>query len=75
MKRTNKTNRTYTNSEVPENLDHIFVTPNLGERISNTVVTGFSLMLNCEQMGIPPKAYKNLSDHCPVIIELTDNNH
>jgi predicted extracellular nuclease len=61
----------------PDSLDHAVITESTRELASDqtAVVEGYCKALHCEPYaGKEPEAYLRLSDHCPVILELHDQD-
>lgn len=61
----------------PGLLDHVVVTEATRELSTQVraTVEGYCRSLNCEPFsGSEPNAYRRLSDHCPVVIELADRD-
>ncbi len=57
-------------------LDHVLVAKGMKEITVKAVqVTGYCAMANCQRIrGDYPLAYRRLSDHCPVILEIANRN-
>lgn len=57
-------------------LDHVLVTKNMAEvRTRSARVTGYCAVAGCRRIkGDYPPAYRRLSDHCPVIIEIDNRD-
>lgn len=56
-------------------LDHIAVASDMQEvpAGATTIVESYCAAANCSRLGRPtPLAYQRLSDHCPVVLELSD---
>ncbi|MDR4493701.1 MAG: endonuclease/exonuclease/phosphatase family protein [Nitrospirales bacterium] len=53
-------------------LDHILVSHDMKEiSVTSTTVTGYCAVAGCERIrGDYPLAYRQLSDHCPVVVEI-----
>ena len=61
----------------PALLDHFFVTDAMQEAAKNTLVEvqGYCRSQGCESIqGSAPTATLNLSDHCPIVLSLTDKD-
>jgi endonuclease/exonuclease/phosphatase family metal-dependent hydrolase len=57
----------------PGTLDHVVVSTGMREASASGCVTGYCAMLRCAEVsGKMPAAYERLSDHCPVVLEITD---
>ena len=57
-------------------LDHVLVSKNMAEvRTRSARVTGYCAVAGCRRIkGEYPPAYRRLSDHCPVIIEIDNRD-
>ena len=57
-------------------LDHILVAQDMKEvTVSSVQVTGYCALVGCQRIrGDYPPAYRRLSDHCPVVLEIA-NRH
>jgi len=57
-------------------LDHVLVTKDMAEATERTArVTGYCAVLGCQRLqGQWPLAYRRLSDHCPVVLELQNQD-
>ena len=57
-------------------LDHFLVSPGLSTGASESQVAGFCADIACQRFASrrPPAAYRSLSDHCPVVLELPDRD-
>ncbi len=57
-------------------LDHVLVTKGMEEmQETKARVTGYCGVAKCERIkGDYPTAYRRLSDHCPVVVEITDQD-
>ena len=57
-------------------LDHVLVSKGMEEVIEkNARVTGYCGVAQCKKInGAYPTAYRRLSDHCPVVIEVTNQD-
>ncbi len=57
-------------------LDHILAASGMTEIMETTArVTGYCSVAQCRPIqGAYPLAYRQLSDHCPVIVEIDDND-
>lgn len=55
-------------------LDHILVAKEMKEvTVTSATVTGYCAIADCQRMkGDYPSAYRRLSDHCPVILEIAN---
>ncbi|WP_454064495.1 endonuclease/exonuclease/phosphatase family protein [Candidatus Nitrospira salsa] len=57
-------------------LDHVLATKGMQEiKGTNARVTGYCGVAQCQKIkGAYPAAYQRLSDHCPVVIEITNHD-
>ncbi|WP_447970642.1 endonuclease/exonuclease/phosphatase family protein [Nitrospira sp. M1] len=57
-------------------LDHVLVTKGMKEvKDTKARVTGYCGVAKCQRMkGAYPAAYQRLSDHCPVVVEITNQD-
>ncbi len=57
-------------------LDHILVAKDMQEiTVKSVRVTGYCAVADCQRIrGDYPLAYRRLSDHCPVVLEISNNN-
>ncbi|MDX2348645.1 MAG: endonuclease/exonuclease/phosphatase family protein [Nitrospirota bacterium] len=57
-------------------LDHVLVANGMKEiDVESVQVTGYCALAGCQRIrGDYPLAYRRLSDHCPVILEITNRN-
>lgn len=57
-------------------LDHVLVTQDMKEVDVNSVqVTGYCALAGCQRIrGDYPLAYRRLSDHCPVVVEIENRD-
>ena len=57
-------------------LDHILIANGMKEvTVESVQVTGYCAIANCQRIrGDYPLAYRRLSDHCPVILEIANRN-
>jgi len=57
-------------------LDHVLVTQDMKEVDVNSVqVTGYCALAGCQRIrGDYPLAYRRLSDHCPVVVEIANRD-
>ncbi len=57
-------------------LDHVLVTKSMKEaKASKAQVTGYCALSDCQRIkGDYPLAYRSLSDHCPVIVEIDNQD-
>lgn len=57
-------------------LDHILVPHNMKEiTLKSTTVTGYCALTGCQRIrGDYPSAYRQLSDHCPVVMEIQNTD-
>jgi hypothetical protein len=59
----------------PGVLDHITVTSGMQEAAATARVTGYCAVRECAEFSGPlPAAYERLSDHCPVVFEIRDED-
>ncbi|MEM6455543.1 MAG: endonuclease/exonuclease/phosphatase family protein [Acidobacteriota bacterium] len=57
----------------PSNLDHVVATRGMREAATATRMTGLCAVRDCQPFDAPaPAAYRTLSDHCPMVIEVRD---
>ncbi len=58
-------------------LDHVLITQSMEEAaVVQARVFGYCALANCERLNrwnMPP-AYQQLSDHCPVTVEITNRD-
>jgi hypothetical protein len=61
----------------PMLLDHFLVSTTMAEVApSNTaLVSGYCAAAHCRDVFPEPQAYKTLSDHCPIVLELSNGDH
>ena len=56
-------------------LDHIVVSAGMSEAASTARVSGYCAVRACSSItGTAPPAYERLSDHCPVLVEITNTD-
>jgi endonuclease/exonuclease/phosphatase family metal-dependent hydrolase len=57
-------------------LDHILVAKEMKEvTVTSVTVTGYCAIADCQRMkGDYPPAYRQLSDHCPVVLEIENRD-
>ncbi len=57
-------------------LDHVLVANNLKETTAASArVTGYCAVAGCKRIeGDYPLAYRRLSDHCPVVLEMSNRD-
>jgi endonuclease/exonuclease/phosphatase family metal-dependent hydrolase len=57
-------------------LDHVLVANGMKEvAVESVQVTGYCALAGCQRIrGDYPLAYRRLSDHCPIILEITNRN-
>jgi hypothetical protein len=56
-------------------LDHILVSTAMQEDGTNTLLTGYCAVERCAAIQGPmPAAYEKLSDHCPILFEVIDQD-
>lgn len=57
-------------------LDHILVPHDMKEvTVTSATVTGYCAVAGCQRIrGDYPPAYRHLSDHCPVVVEIEDKD-
>jgi endonuclease/exonuclease/phosphatase family metal-dependent hydrolase len=56
-------------------LDHIVVSAGMSEAATTARVSGYCAVRACSPIvGTPPPAYERLSDHCPVLVEITNTD-
>ena len=57
-------------------LDHVLVAQEMKEvTVTSVQVTGYCALASCQRIrGDYPSAYRRLSDHCPVILEIANRN-
>ncbi len=57
-------------------LDHVLVTKSMKEvNVSTAHVTGYCALSDCQRIkGNYPQAYRSLSDHCPVVVEIQNRD-
>lgn len=57
-------------------LDHVLVPHDMKEMtLGSTTVTGYCAVAGCQRIrGDYPLAYRQLSDHCPVVVEIDDSD-
>lgn len=56
-------------------LDHILVFTAMQEDGTNTLLTGYCAVERCAAIqGAMPAAYERLSDHCPILFEVIDQD-
>jgi endonuclease/exonuclease/phosphatase family metal-dependent hydrolase len=56
-------------------LDHIVVSAGMSEAATTARVSGYCAVRACSPMaGTPPPAYEKLSDHCPVLLEVSNTD-
>ena len=57
-------------------LDHVLVPHEMKEvRVKSTTVTGYCAVAGCQRIrGDYPTAYRQLSDHCPVVLEIENTD-
>jgi endonuclease/exonuclease/phosphatase family metal-dependent hydrolase len=59
----------------PGLLDHIVASAGMSEAASAASVTGYCAVLQCSPIsGNPPPAYQRLSDHCPLMVEIANQD-
>lgn len=56
-------------------LDHIVVATGMLEAASTARLSGYCAVAGCQPLAQYPAAYKRLSDHCPVVIDIRDVDH
>ena len=56
-------------------LDHVVVATGMSEAATSARVTGYRAVLECAPFASsPPPAYNVLSDHCPIVFEITNSD-
>jgi len=57
-------------------LDHVLATKSMEEMITTSArVSGYCGIANCKKIrGDYPQAYQTLSDHCPIVVEITNKD-
>src|SRR5690606_35973775 len=57
-------------------LDHVLVPRDMKEiTVTSTITTGYCAVAGCRRIqGDYPLAYRRLSDHCPVIVEIDNRD-
>lgn len=55
-------------------LDHLVPAVGMEEAASTVRVSGYCAILACQPFTHPPKAFERLSDHCPLVVEVRDED-
>jgi endonuclease/exonuclease/phosphatase family metal-dependent hydrolase len=55
-------------------LDHVVAAQGMEEIASTARLTGYCAVVNCQDFTTPPRAYEVLSDHCPLVTEVRDED-
>ena len=57
-------------------LDHVLVAKEMKEvTVTSARVTGYCALAGCQRIkGDYPSAYRHLSDHCPVVVEIENRD-
>jgi len=57
-------------------LDHVLATKSMEEMITTSArVSGYCEVANCKKIrGDYPQAYRSLSDHCPIVVEIKNED-